>query len=105
MQIAHEKGVLTINPKAMKSLSLIISSIVLIIAGYYFVVDFRYSTESNYIIYMSMLVILMFICILGIVINLPMLRMGRRKVRTLIYNSYSNKRVKNKSFDSRFEIL
>ncbi len=95
----------TTNLKAMKSLSLIISTIVLVIAGYFFIVDFRYSTESNYIIYMSMLVILMFICILGIVINLPILRLGRKKVHTLIYNSYSDKRVKNKNFDSRFEIL
>lgn len=89
----------------MKSLSLIISSIVLVIAGYFFIADFKYSTEPNYLIYMSMLLILMFICILGIVINLPMIRTGRKKVRTLIYNSYSNKRIKNKSFDSRFEIL
>ncbi|HEX8562661.1 MAG TPA: hypothetical protein VF676_06755 [Flavobacterium sp.] len=89
----------------MKSLSLIISSVVLLLAGYFFATDFQYSTESNYLIYMSMLVILMSICILGIIINLPMLRVGRKKVRTLIYNSYSNKRIKNKSFDSRFEIL
>ncbi|HEX8270250.1 MAG TPA: hypothetical protein VF581_10200 [Flavobacterium sp.] len=89
----------------MKSLSLLISSIVLVIAGYFFTVDFKYSSESNYLIYMSMLLILMFICILGIVINLPMINTGRKKVRTLIYNSYSDKRIKNKSFDSRFEIL
>ena len=89
----------------MKSLSLIISSIALLVAGYFFAVDFKFSTESNYLIYMSMLLILMFICIIGIVINLPMLHLGPKKVRTLIYNSYSEKRIPNKSFDSRFEIL
>ncbi len=89
----------------MKTLSLIISSIALCVATYFFASDFKFSTESNYLIYMSMLLILMFICILGIVINLPIINLQRKKVRTLIYNSYSEKRIRNKSFDSRFEIL
>lgn len=88
----------------MKTLSLITSTLALCVATYFFVSDFKFSTESNYLIYMSMLLILMFICILGIVINLPMINSQRKKVRTLIYNSYSEKRIRNKSFDSQFEI-
>jgi len=54
---------------------------------------------------MSMLVILMLICIVGVMINLPMILHQRRKMRVLIYNSYSKKRTPNKEFDRQFEIL
>ncbi len=86
----------------MKSLSLIISIIALFVSGYFFAVDFRISTETNYLIYMGMLITLMFICVLGIILNSPLVNKGKKKVKTLIYNSYSKERVKNKNFDSQF---
>ena len=89
----------------MKVLSLILSVVVFTVAGYFFVVDFRSSTEMNYLIYMSLLVILMLVCVVGVMINLPMIIRQRRKMRVLIYNSYSKKRIANKSFDRQFEIL
>jgi cell division protein FtsL len=89
----------------MKILSLILSIVVFIVAGYFFATDFMISTELNYLIYMSMLVILMLICIVGVMINLPMILHQRRKMRVLIYNSYSKKRTPNKEFDRQFEIL
>ncbi|HEU0137102.1 MAG TPA: hypothetical protein VFQ50_07410 [Flavobacterium sp.] len=88
----------------MKLLSLILSSLVFMISAYFFAVDFKFSAEINHIIYMSMLMILMCICIIGMVINVSLIRIGRKKVNSLIYNSYSNKRIKNKHFDRQFEI-
>ncbi len=89
----------------MKLLSLIMSSLVFMISAYFFVVDFRFSAEINHIIYMSMLMILMCICIIGMVINVSLIRIGRKRVKTIIYNSYSNKRIKNSHFDRQFEVL
>lgn len=89
----------------MKILSLMLSVAVFFISGYFLVTDFRSSTDMNYLIYMSLLVILMLICIVGVLINMPLIFRSRRKVRTLIYNSYSKNRIPNKTFDSQFEIL
>ncbi|WP_026704266.1 hypothetical protein [Flavobacterium soli] len=88
----------------MKTLSLILSIAVFFIAGYFFVVDFTASTEMNYLIYMSLLVILMLICIVGVMINLPLILRQRRQMKVLIYNSYSKKRIQNREFDRQFGI-
>ncbi|AWI25769.1 hypothetical protein [Flavobacterium pallidum] len=88
----------------MKTLSLMMSVVVFVASGYFFVTDLRQTTELNYLIYMSLLVILMLICIVGVMINLPMILRQRRKVRTLIYNSYSSKRIPNKEFDKQLSI-
>lgn len=89
----------------MKSLSLLISVVALVVSGYFFVVDFRISYETNYLIYMGMLLTLIFICVLGIVLNSPLVTRSRRKARTIIYNSYMRERIKNKSFDSQLGML
>lgn len=86
----------------MKSVSLIISALALVASTYFFAVDFRLSFETNYLIYMGMLLTLIFISVLGIVINLPFARFKRPKARTFSYNSYSRDRIRNKSFDSQF---
>lgn len=88
----------------MKILSLLLSLVVFTTAGYFFVIDFRDSTELNYLIYMSLLVILMLICVVGVMINLPLIIAQRRKMRTLIHNSYSQKRIQHKGFDRQFGI-
>ncbi|OYU80576.1 MAG: hypothetical protein CFE23_08835 [Flavobacterium sp. BFFFF1] len=77
---------------------------VFVVSGYFFINDFRDSAELNYLIYMSLLVILMLICVVGVMINLPMIIRQRRKMRSLIYNSYSAKRIPNKEFDKQFSI-
>jgi hypothetical protein len=88
----------------MKVFSLILSVVVFVATGYFFITDFRATTELNYLIYMSLLVILMLICVVGVMINLPILIRERRKMRVLIYNSYSKKRIKNSSFDRHYGI-
>jgi len=86
----------------MKSVSFIISALALVASIYFFAVDFRLSGESNYLIYMGMLLTLIFISILGIVVSLPLGKFGRPKSRTFSYNSYSRDRIRNKAFDSQF---
>ncbi|RZJ67810.1 MAG: hypothetical protein EOO50_04335 [Flavobacterium sp.] len=89
----------------MKSLSLFISVVALIVSGYFFVVDFRISFEANYLIYMGMLLTLIFICILGILLSSPLVNRSKKRARTLIYNSYMRERTRNKSFDSQLGML
>lgn len=84
---------------------LIISLAVFGFAGYYFANNLRYSTDLNYIIYMAIWAILILISIVGILYNFPLLGRHKRHVKNLIYNSYSDKRIRNKEFDSQFHIL
>lgn len=86
----------------MKIVSLILSIVVFFGAGFFLIADFRPSMEMNYLIYMSLLVILMMICIVGVLINYPTLLQQRKNVKSIIYNSYSSKRVLNKEFDHQF---
>lgn len=86
----------------MKIATLILSIVVFFGAGYFLIIDFTPSLELNDILYTSLLVILMLICIVGILINFPYLVQQRRKVKTIIYNSYSDKRVLNKEFDRQY---
>lgn len=89
----------------MKSLILILSALVFIFSGYYFGSNLRYSNDLNYIVYMLTWLILMFISLIGIVYNVPVLNRRKRRFRHLIYNSYSERRIKHKEFDEKFHIL
>lgn len=89
----------------MKMLSLILSIIVFFGAGYFFISDFQLSLELNYVLYMSILAILMLICVVGVLFNFPLLIAQRKNVKSIIYNSYSNKRILNKEFDKQFGML
>lgn len=89
----------------MKIVSLILSIVVFFGAGFFLIADFRPSLEMNFLIYMSLLVILMLICVVGVLINYPILLQHRKNVKTIIYNSYSSKRILNKEFDQQFGIL
>lgn len=89
----------------MKILSLILSIVVFFGAGFFLIADFRPSMEMNFLIYMSLLVILMLICVVGVLINYPILLQQRKNVKTIIYNSYSSKRISNKEFDHQFGML
>ena len=89
----------------MKIVSLILSIVVFFGAGFFLITDFRPSMEMNFLIYMSLLVILMLICIVGVLINYPVLVQQRKNVKTIIYNSYSNKRILNKEFDRQYGML
>ncbi len=89
----------------MKILTLILSIVVFFGAGYFFISDFQLSLELNYVLYISILVILMLICIVGVLFNFPLLIEQRKNVKSIIFNSYSNKRIVNKEFDEQFGML
>ena len=89
----------------MKMLSLILSIIVFFGASYFLISDFQLSLELNYVLYMSILAILMLICVVGVLFNFPLLIAQRKNVKSIIYNSYSNKRILNKEFDKQFGML
>lgn len=89
----------------MKRLLLIISFIVFAFAGYYFASNLKYSTDPNYVIYMATWAVLILISIIGILYNFPVMGRQKHQVRNLIYNSYSDKRIRNKEFDNHYHIL
>jgi cytochrome bd-type quinol oxidase subunit 2 len=86
----------------MKILSLILCVLVFLGAGYFLIIDFQTSLEMNSILYMSLLVILMLICVVGVLINYPLLMQQRKNVKTTMYNSYSSKRIINREFDRKY---
>lgn len=75
----------------MKALSLIVSLTVFMTSGYFLVTDFNLSGEMNDIIYMSLLLILMLICVVGILINVPLIIIERRKMKTMVYQNIARK--------------
>lgn len=89
----------------MKMLSLILSIIVFFGAGYFLISDFQLSLELNYVLYMSILAILMLICVVGVLFNYPILLNYKKNIKTIMYNSYSSKRILNKEFDTQYGIL
>ena len=78
----------------MKTLSLLLSLIVFCVAAYFFAVDFRLSSESNYIIYMALLVILMSICIVGMMINVPLLLREKKKLHYWLRSQIAKKPIR-----------
>jgi len=89
----------------MKRAILILSMGVFGFAGYYFASNIEYSTDLNYIIYMSIWMVLILISIVGIISNFPAIKSSKKHVRNLMYNSYSERRIRNKEFDSHFQIF
>ncbi len=89
----------------MKSLALTASIIAFAFSTYYFGSNLRYSDDLNYIVYMLTWLILMFISIIGIVYNVQALNRRKRHFKSLIYNSYSERRIRNKEFDQNFHFL
>lgn len=89
----------------MKKLLLAVSLAVFAFSGYYFASSLKYSTDLNYIIYMCTWLVLILISLIGIAYNFPTFNSHKRRVRNLIYNSYSANRIRNKEFDRQFHIL
>jgi Flp pilus assembly protein TadG len=65
----------------MKTLSLFVSVIVFFVSGFFFNNDFRESTETNYLIYMSLLVLLMLISVIGMIVNFSLIIQQRNKIQ------------------------
>lgn len=89
-----------LNTSLMKIVSLIASIVVLLIAAYFFVLDFRFTFDFNHILYRSILLILMLICIVGLMINIPLLMIERKKM-----DAYLNVLSKKKFIKKQYQIL
>ncbi|NMH28128.1 hypothetical protein [Flavobacterium silvaticum] len=89
----------------MKVFSFLLSALAFLTSAYFFIVDFRITTESNHLIYMGMLITLMSICILGIILNAPYVFKTKRRAKSFTYSSYMQQRIKNKSFDSQLGLM
>lgn len=87
----------------MRIFAFLLSVVALIASVYFFITGFKWSLETTHLIYEAMLLTLIFICILGLVVNYPFNR-TKKKFRTMIYNSYSVNRIRNKQFDSQYEL-
>jgi hypothetical protein len=68
----------------MKALALIISTISFLVSGYVLFTDVQLSNGLNEYIYMSLLLILMLICIVGILINVPLIVEEKRKMKVFM---------------------
>jgi len=73
----------------MKVLSLLLSIVVFGVSIFCFIIDFRISAEFNYLIYMSLLFILMSICIIGILINVPLILQEKTRLRYFLKKTFT----------------
>ena len=69
----------------MKALALAVSMIAFLVTGYVLFTDVDLSAGVNEFIYMSLLLILMLICIVGILINVPLIVQEKRRMKVLMY--------------------
>ena len=73
----------------MKALALIASTIVFLVSGYVLFTDVQLSNGLNEYIYMSLLLILMLIGIVGILINVPLIMEEKRKMKVFMSKKLS----------------
>jgi len=73
----------------MKMLSFILSILVFAVSAFYFINDFRISSELNYLIYMMLLFLLMSIGIVGMLINIQLISQGKNRINYLLYSKFS----------------
>jgi len=76
----------------MKLFSLLLSIIVFFVTCFFLVNDFKYSIEMNHIIYMTLLVVLLFIAIVGILINFNYLLEQREKINNIFSENNFNRK-------------
>ena len=87
----------------MKALSLTVSLLVFAASGYFFIADFNLNGSANHWIYMSMLLVLMLVCVVGVLINVPLIVRERRKMKVLMYQQLIRKAPRAKAHAWRLE--
>ena len=68
----------------MKTFALLISSAVFLASGYFLIADFNQEYDLNHLIYLSMLIVLMLICLLGIGLNAQLIIAEKKRVKKYI---------------------
>jgi amino acid transporter len=89
----------------MKNLLLVVSLLVFSFSGYYFISDLKYTSDFNSIIYILSWLMLVLIALIGIVYTTPNWLKRKRHFKNLTYNSYSDRRIRHKEFDEKFQFL
>lgn len=79
----------------MKALALTVSMIVFAVSGYVLFTDVNLSAGLNEYIYMSLLLILMLICVVGIMFNVPLILEEKRRMKV-----FMNKKIDKALGDS-----
>jgi hypothetical protein len=87
----------------MKALTLTVSMIAFLISGYFLFTDVDLSEGVNEFIYMSLLLILMLICIVGILINVPLIIAEKRRMKVFMYKKLSKAALKGRQPEFSFQ--
>ena len=85
--------------RKMKLFSLLLSVIMFFVSLYFFSIQLGSIDSLNDVIYISLLVTLMAICVVGVIINWDILRKNKKNKENVILfvsNSFSRKEKKNK---------
>lgn len=80
----------------MKAIALAASMISFLVSGYFLFTDVDLSIGINEYIYMSLLLILMLICVVGILINAPLIVREKRRMKAMMYKNLSNAAMKER---------
>ncbi|WP_395043977.1 hypothetical protein [Flavobacterium sp.] len=86
----------------MKKITLFISSAILIASVYALVKIISSTAGINDLIFMTLLILIVLICLVVSILILYQLINNKKKNRTLNYNSYSDRRIKNQEFEKFF---
>ena len=73
----------------MKALALTVSMIAFLVSGYVLFTDVHLKDGLNEYIYMSLLLILMLICVVGILINVPLIIQEKRRMKVFMSKKIS----------------
>jgi hypothetical protein len=68
----------------MKALFLLLSTVAFVVTGYVLFTDVDLSLGVNEYIYMSLLLILMLICVVGILLNAPLIIEEKKRVKKIV---------------------
>lgn len=85
----------------MKTLYFFLSTLSSLFLGFTFVSNLEYSFEFNYVVFMFMVAVLFFIFVIFSILSIE----RRPKSKSLFYNSYSERRVRNEEFDKDYSFL
>ena len=68
----------------MKAIILIVSTVVFLVSGYVLFTDVNLAAGVNEYIYMSLLLILMLICVVGMMFNVPLILEEKRRMKVFM---------------------
>jgi len=87
----------------MKALALALSTISFLVSGYFLFTDVDLSAGINEVIYMSLLLILMLICIVGVLINVPLIVREKRRMKAMMYKNLKKAALKKAQPEFSFQ--